>query len=91
MDAQEESQDTGLPVLRLEERTCRTCKYFEFEGDDRANAASGECRRNSPDPGSVSKGYAHWPRVRWDNWCGEWGEGISYEEMLRMARNAGAH
>lgn len=77
---------SGLPALQMEERGCRTCKFLEFEGADRGDAASGECRRYAPQPG-LSAESANWPRVSWDDWCGEWQEGVSYEEMIRMARH----
>jgi hypothetical protein len=51
---------------------CDACKFFNlyFEDDD-----DGECRRYAP---GSKEGYARWPSVDRDNWCGEYkskGEG----------------
>ncbi|MDF1752438.1 MAG: hypothetical protein P1U89_06680 [Verrucomicrobiales bacterium] len=77
-----------LPPLKMEEKTCRTCEYYAFdESMIRAEAYKGECRRHAPNPGN--EGQAFWPEVPWKSWCGEWGSGVSNEDMVRMARDIG--
>ena len=77
-----------LPPLTMEERSCRSCEYYAFdETIERHDAYKGECRRHAPSPGS--EGRAFWPDVPWKSWCGEWENGVSNEDMVRMARDIG--
>ncbi|MDF1811050.1 MAG: hypothetical protein P1V20_02520 [Verrucomicrobiales bacterium] len=77
-----------LPALTMEERSCRTCEYFAFdEKEERHDAYKGECRRHAPSPGEEAE--ACWPVVPWKSWCGEWENGVSNEDMVRMARDIG--
>jgi hypothetical protein len=41
---------------------CETCNYFYFPNS--------ECRKNPPH--QESKGFARWPVVFHDQWCGAW-------------------
>lgn len=77
--------EQGLPAFDFEERTCRSCQFYGFEGEFRGQAATGLCRRNAPAAGSTSK--AVWPTVDWQSWCGEWACGVSDEDMAHMARS----
>ena len=80
--------DESLPPLSLEEESCRSCRYFYFkEGAERVHASSGECRRHAPSPGRSL--VASWPVTSWKSWCGEWDNGVSNEDMVRMARDIG--
>ncbi|NNE91793.1 MAG: hypothetical protein HKN23_09110 [Verrucomicrobiales bacterium] len=72
----------ALPLMTMEESSCRTCQYFRFEGRSRTETHFGECRRNAP----ANPGKAAWPSVLWDSWCGEWKMGVSQDEMMQMAR-----
>ena len=72
------------PPLRMEEVSCRTCRYFAHSAKSRTAASTGECRCKAPVQGDGE--FATWPAVRWDSWCGEWILGVSDEEMIRMAR-----
>lgn len=77
-----------LPPFTMEEKSCRSCGYYSFPDDgDRRLAAEGECRRHAPTPGNQS--LACWPVVPWKGWCGEWENGVSNEDMVRMARDIG--
>lgn len=73
-----------LPPLEMDETSCRTCQFFQFEGDARVAAAEGECRYNAPTPGLDER--AQWPIVDWNSWCGQWNTGISNDDMVKMAR-----
>lgn len=78
------SSENQPPPLSMEEVSCRTCRYFHFDTQSRANASEGECRCKAP---TQSEGhYASWPKVVWEAWCGEWTMGVSDEEMIKMAR-----
>ncbi|MCB1233235.1 MAG: hypothetical protein KDM91_03295 [Verrucomicrobiae bacterium] len=87
----------AMPSLSMEEQTCRTCRFFVFAGTDRAQAPAGECHRYAPrvllapfaESDATSAPPARWPVVAWHLWCGEWVEGVSYEDMIRMARSIG--
>ncbi|MDF1860827.1 MAG: hypothetical protein P1U87_11485 [Verrucomicrobiales bacterium] len=72
------------PPLRMEEVSCRTCRYFAHSAKNRTAASEGECRCKAPAQGNAE--FATWPMVRWESWCGEWILGVSDEEMIRMAR-----
>lgn len=72
------------PPLGMDEVSCRTCRFFESKGENRALVREGECRCKAPSPGQHH--VAVWPVVYWQSWCGEWSLGISDEEMVRMAR-----
>ncbi len=72
------------PPLAMEEVSCRTCRFFHFEGRSRVYANEGECRCKSP--AQNGEKFASWPAVRWEAWCGEWVIGVSDEEMIKMAR-----
>ena len=72
------------PPLTMEEVSCRTCRFFHFEGRSRVYANEGECRCKSP--AQNGEKFASWPAVRWETWCGEWVVGVSDEEMIKMAR-----
>ena len=72
------------PPLTMEEVSCRTCRFFHFEGRSRVYANEGECRCKSP--AQNGEKFASWPAVRWEAWCGEWVVGVSDEEMIKMAR-----
>ncbi len=76
--------ELDAPSLTMDEISCRSCRFFEFEGGSRKEVDLGECRRMAPTPGK--KSVASWPSVTWDTWCGEWVSGISNEDMVRMAR-----
>ena len=78
------SNPGSLPQLGMDEVSCRTCRFLEFEGSSRRDAGGGECRRNAPVPGVGQ--LASWPAVDWKGWCGEWQSGISDEDMVKMAR-----
>ena len=81
-------ENRELPPLTMEEKKCRSCRFYFFgETIDREYAARGQCRRNSPRPGPGS--IAQWPAVVWENWCGEWENGVSQGDMVRMARDVG--
>jgi len=79
----ETTQPNAAP-LTMEEVSCRSCRFFQFEGEKRSDVLNGECRRLAPSPGRDS--VAAWPSVEWNSWCGEWSQGVSHEEMVRMAR-----
>ncbi|MDB3940432.1 hypothetical protein N9406_05650 [Verrucomicrobiales bacterium] len=72
------------PPLTMGEVSCRTCRFFHFEGRSRVYANEGECRCKSP--AQNGEKFASWPAVRWETWCGEWVVGVSDEEMIKMAR-----
>jgi hypothetical protein len=72
------------PPLAMEEVSCRTCRFFHFEGKSRVHINEGECRCKSP--AQNGEKFASWPAVRWEAWCGEWVIGVSDEEMIKMAR-----
>ncbi|MDF1657295.1 MAG: hypothetical protein P1U58_06760 [Verrucomicrobiales bacterium] len=72
------------PALGMDEVSCRTCRYLDFQGELRTDAEGGECRRHAPVPGANQ--IASWPRVTWAGWCGEWESGVSDEDMVKMAR-----
>ena len=76
--------EEDAPSLTMDEISCRSCRFFDFQGDSRKEVDLGECRRMAPTPGK--KSMASWPSVTWDTWCGEWVSGISNEDMVRMAR-----
>ena len=77
-----------LPQLTMEEKSCRSCEYYAFdESMIRSEAYKGECRRQAPSPGQAAG--ALWPEVPWNTWCGEWENGVSNEDMVRMARDIG--
>ncbi len=77
-----------LPPLSMEEKSCRSCQYFDFDKKiERHDAYAGECRRHAPVPGPEV--LACWPKVTWKGWCGEWENGVSHEDMVRMARDIG--
>ncbi len=81
-------EERGLPPLSMEERSCRSCAYYDFlKGIDRVHAGNGECRRHAPTPGSGA--VARWPVVLWNQWCGDWENGVSNEDLVRMARDIG--
>lgn len=66
-------------------RECGGCRYFYpmrtlTEMREGKEAVEGECRRLPPMPNACSGGYAEWPVVLKEDWCGEHVEG-SYEEM----------
>lgn len=72
-DADFDSHDgTEIPELTMEEKSCRMCNYFHFEGGDRNEVRFGECRRSAP----VGLGKAVWPSVLWESWCREWQMGV---------------
>lgn len=82
---QQDSRNAGPPPLQMDEKSCRTCGYFDFPGKERERVAGGECRRNAP---SIAGGKnAAWPAVKWNAWCGEWELGVSDDDMVRMARD----
>ena len=82
------AEDQSLPPLEMEEKSCRTCQYYRLANMiDRVHAVNGECRRNAPSPGATAR--AQGPVVDWDSWCGEWINGVSDEDMVRMARDIG--
>lgn len=92
MNAENSQRSPSVPTIKMGERACRTCRFFDFEGEDRSVVEWGECRRHAPtartDGGSAaSEVAAVWPFVRWCDWCGEWEEGVSTEMMMRLARN----
>jgi len=77
-----------LPPLSMEEKTCRSCQFYDFDKKfERHDAYAGECRRHAPVPGPEV--LARWPKVTWKGWCGEWENGVSHEDMVRMARDIG--
>jgi hypothetical protein len=79
-----DSHHSAPPPLTMEEVSCRTCRFFHFEGRSRVYAYEGECRCKSP--AQNGEKFAPWPAVRWEAWCGEWVVGVSDEEMIKMAR-----
>lgn len=84
--ANDSSSPERPPPLDLEEISCRSCRYFFFpEGTTRMDVLSGECRCKAPTPGINEK--ASWPTVDWGSWCGEWEQGISNDDMVRLARD----
>ena len=72
------------PPLTMGEVTCRTCRFFHFEGKSRVHINEGECRCKAP--AQNGEKFASWPAVSWEEWCGEWVIGVSDEEMIKMAR-----
>ncbi len=80
----DEHDGSELPALCMEEKSCRVCKYFQFDEDSRAEVRFGECRRKAPE----GRGKAEWPSVLWDSWCGEWILGVDQNEMMQMVRSA---
>ncbi len=84
VEPKENKDESVTPGLSLEETSCRTCRFFESRGKDRGAVTTGECRRMAPVPGN--RDQAKWPEVGWDSWCGEWGQGISQEDMMRLAK-----
>ena len=82
----DEHDGSVMPALAMEEKSCRVCKYFQFDDATRAEVRFGECRRNAPE----GVGKAVWPSVLWDSWCGEWNLGVGQDEMMQMVRSAGA-
>lgn len=84
--APESGSEDEPPPLDLEEVSCRSCRFFHIpEGHTRMDVLIGECRCKAPMPGMDSK--ATWPSVDWGAWCGEWDQGISDDDMVRLARN----
>ena len=57
-------------------RLCGGCRYFYpvktiDEWGSGAEAVEGECRRLPPQKNPTSGGYAEWPVVPAEDWCGE--------------------
>ena len=47
-------------------RNCVSCAFYQ---PDTPSAPYGICRRLPPHPGEIGE---RWPRVRKNDWCGEW-------------------
>jgi len=65
---------------------CANCRFY-VEQDDR----QGTCNRYAPKPAHY-EAWAEWPWVLPHNWCGEWAQPLSDDELFAefLARNAGA-
>lgn len=48
-------------------RQCVNCDFFFVEEDHRHN----QCRRHAPRPSELNQETSVWPRVKDDDWCGE--------------------
>lgn len=48
-------------------RKCINCDFCFVEDD----IAHNQCRRHAPRPGAVNPETSGWPRVKSDDWCGE--------------------
>jgi hypothetical protein len=65
---------------------CANCRFYEWQDDER-----GTCNRYAPKP-AQGETWAEWPSVLPHNWCGEWAQPLSDDELFAefLARNAGA-
>jgi len=65
---------------------CANCRFY-VEQDE----GPGTCNRYAPKPGP-SETWAEWPWVLSHDWCGEWAQSLSDDELFAefLARNAGA-
>jgi hypothetical protein len=65
---------------------CANCRFF-VEPDD----GQGTCNRYAPKP-VQDEAWAEWPWVLPHNWCGEWAQSLSDDELFAdfLARNVGA-
>ena len=65
---------------------CANCRFHEWQDDEH-----GACNRYAPKPGP-SEAWALWPKVMSHDWCGEWAQALSDDELFAefLARNAGA-
>ena len=48
-------------------KKCERCAYWQKDGSKNM----GDCRRRAP---TVPPYIQGWPRVRWNDWCGEYKE-----------------
>lgn len=65
---------------------CANCRFHEWQDDEH-----GTCNRYAPKPGP-NEAWALWPKVMSRDWCGEWAQPLSDDELFAefLARNAGA-
>ena len=65
---------------------CANCRFHEWQDDEH-----GTCNRYAPKPGP-NEAWALWPKVMSHDWCGEWAQPLSDDELFAefLARNAGA-
>jgi len=65
---------------------CANCRFYEGPDDDH-----GTCNRYAPRP-AQGEAWAELPWVLPHNWCGEWAQPLSDDELFAefLARNAGA-
>jgi len=65
---------------------CANCRFFEWQDDEH-----GTCNRYAPKPGP-NESWSLWPKVMSHDWCGEWAQPLSDDELFAefLARNAGA-
>jgi hypothetical protein len=66
--------------------SCANCRYSVM-----INADHGTCNRYAPRP-AQGEVWAEWPLVFPHDWCGEWAQALSDDELFAefLARNAGA-
>ena len=65
---------------------CANCRFYEGQNDEH-----GTCNRYAPKPGP-NEAWALWPKVMPHDWCGEWAQPLSNDELFAefLARNTGA-
>jgi hypothetical protein len=65
---------------------CANCRFYVVQ-DDRQST----CKRYAPRP-AQDEAWAEWPRVLPHDWCGEWAQPLSDDELFAefLARNASA-
>jgi hypothetical protein len=65
---------------------CANCRFYEEQNDEH-----GTCNRYAPKP-AQGETWAEWPWVLPHNWCGEWAQPLSDDELFAdyLARNASA-
>ncbi|MFT6792662.1 MAG: hypothetical protein ACJAR1_000646 [Rubritalea sp.] len=75
-------------TIDINEKTCRTCKYYE-KISDRVQDPIGECLRHAPTPFLIDENNekaddrtAVWPIVGWNCYCGEWEWDKDCDELI---------